>query len=58
MINDLKAYMQEKADRITERDPNRQKIASIKKDVYLNKSKIIIIQLKKRVSARFKRNKG
>jgi len=43
MEGDLRAYMQIKADKITEKDITKQKIASIKKDIYLNKSKIIII---------------
>lgn len=57
MEGDLRAYMQIKADKITEKDITKQKIASIKKDIYLNKSKIIIIQLKKKGSVKFRKNK-
>jgi len=43
MGNDLYAYMKAKSDKIAEKDPNKQKIAAIRKELYQKKGTNIYI---------------
>jgi hypothetical protein len=43
MGNDLYNYMKTKADKLAEKDENKQKIAAIRKELYLKKGTILII---------------
>ena len=43
MGNDLYTYMKDKADKLAEKDENKQKIAAIRKELYLKKGKNLYI---------------
>ena len=48
MGNDLFEYMKNKADKLFEKDENKQKMAAIRKDLYMKKGKNYLIQLWKK----------
>lgn len=43
MGNDLFEYMKKKADKLFEKDENKQKMAAIRKDLYMKKGKNCLI---------------
>lgn len=58
MGNDLYSYMKAKADKLAEKDENKQKIAAIRKELYLKKGKNLNIQqCKKNVAIRKEENR-
>jgi len=44
MGNELYSYMKDKAQKLAEKDENKQKIAAIRKELYLNKGNHLTIQ--------------